>query len=311
MVYLESFRLPQDDWTDCYFSRPSLEGEISDEVFFLMETLRKRFPSSYLDNEYADIPQATSMTGFTSWYPWNIFYQRGIEDLDFESITIFYGGNGSGKTTLLNVIAQKLNLQRSTLYNRSPFFDDYLEFCDYYLSENTDSEVAIQRGHIITSDDVFDNMLKLRHENQYIDHKRDLLVEQYVNRPIKRTNDPSCSRFVRSQLRNNQEEQSNGETAFNYFVNAIKDNTLILLDEPENSLSAQWQMELALFLQGAIRSFNCQLVIASHSPFILSIPGAKIYDLDVTPIETDKWYNLNNIRCYFDLFKQHEACFEK
>lgn len=177
MVYLESFRLPQDDWTDCYFSRPSIV-DVSDKVFFLMETLRKRFPSPDLDDLYAGIPQATNMTGFTSWYPWNIFYQRGIEDLDFESITIFYGGNGSGKTTLLNVIAQKLNLQRSTLYNRS----------------------------------------------------------------------------VRSQLRNNQAEQSNGETAFNYFVNAIKDNTLILLDEPENSLSAQWQMGLALFLQGAIRS---------------------------------------------------------
>ncbi|WP_418755772.1 AAA family ATPase [Eubacterium ventriosum] len=285
--------------------------DVSDKVFFLMETLRKRFPSPDLDDLYAGISQATNMTGFTSWYPWNIFYQRGIEDLDFESITIFYGGNGSGKTTLLNVIAQKLNLQRSTLYNRSPFFDDYLKFCDYYLSKNPDSEGAIQRGHIITSDDVFDNMLKLRYENQYIDHKRDLLVEQYMNRPIKLKSDPSCSRFVRSQLRNNQAEQSNGETAFNYFVNAIKDNTLILLDEPENSLSAQWQMELALFLQGAIRSFNCQLIIASHSPFILSIPGARIYNLDVTPIEIDKWYNLNNIRCYFDLFKQHEAYFEK
>ena len=200
-----------------------------------METLRKRFPSLDLDDLYVGIFQATNMTGFTSWYPWNIFYQCGIEDFDFESITIFYRGNGSGKTTLLNVIAQKLNLQRSTLSNRS----------------------------------------------------------------------------VRSQLRNNQAEQSNGETAFNYFVNAIKDNTLILLDEPENSLSAQWQMELALFLQGAIRSFNCQLIIASHSSFILSIPGARIYNLDVTPIEIDKWYNLNNIRCYFDLFKQHEAYFEK
>ncbi|WP_217934249.1 AAA family ATPase [Parabacteroides distasonis] len=94
-------------------------------------------------------------------------------------------------------------------------------------------------------------------------------------------------------------------------MNAIKDNTLILLDEPENSLSTQCQMGLALFLQGAIRSFNFQLIIASHSPFILSIPGSKIYNLDVTPIEIDKWYNLNNIRCYFDLFKQHETYFEK
>lgn len=42
-------------------------------------------------------------------------------------------------------------------------------------------------------------------------------------------------------------EKSNGETAFRYFVDAVKDDTLILFDEPENSLSAQWQIELSLF----------------------------------------------------------------
>lgn len=82
-----------------------------------------------------------------------------------------------------------------------------------------------------------------------------------------------------------------------------------MLDEPENSLSAQWQMELAQFLQGAIREFNCQLIIATHSPFILSIPGVKIYDLDVTPIQTGKWYDLENMKCYYELFKRHEDNF--
>ena len=107
----------------------------------------------------------------------------------------------------------------------------------------------------------------------------------------------------------NQQEQSNGETAFNYFVNSIKDDTLILLDEPENSLSAQWQMELAQFLQGTIRAFNCQLVIATHSPFVLSIPGAKIYDLDANPIQTSKWQDLENVRCFYELFKRYENRF--
>ena len=49
--------------------------------------------------------------------------------LDFESVTILYGGNGSGKTTVLNVIAEKLGLERDTLYNRSNFFEDYT-YCE-------------------------------------------------------------------------------------------------------------------------------------------------------------------------------------
>lgn len=34
MVYLESFRLPPDDWTDCYLSMSILENT-SDKVLFL------------------------------------------------------------------------------------------------------------------------------------------------------------------------------------------------------------------------------------------------------------------------------------
>ena len=301
MIYLEHFRLPPDMWVDWYFSFPSAGLEPSPELLATLEVLEKRFPEG--------IPQANKMTGFTSWYPWKIFYQRGIKDFPLGDITILYGGNGSGKTTLLNVIAQKLELHRSTLYNRSSFFDDYLKFCDAFLSKDAMSKSAIQKGKIITSDDVFDNMFKVRNENQTIDFERERLVKEFIERPIRKKNDPSCSKYVRSRLSQNHLEQSNGETAFNYFVKEIQDDSLILLDEPENSLSAKWQIELAQFLQGAARAFHCQLIIATHSPFILSIPGVWIYDLDAQPIRRNKWQNLENIRCYYELFKRNEELF--
>ena len=303
MIYLEHFRLPRNKWVDWYFSFPSPGLEPSPEFLATLEELEKRFPEG--------IPQANKMTGFTSWYPWNIFYQRGIVDFHFDDITILYGGNGSGKTTLLNVITQKLELHRSTLYNRSPFFDDYLKFCDAFLIKDVTSKYAIQKGKIITSDDVFDNMLRVRNENQAIDFERERLVKEFIERPVRKKNDPSCSKYVRSRLSQNHPEQSNGETAFNYFVKEIQDDSLILLDEPENSLSAKWQIELAQFLQGAARAFHCQLIIATHSPFILSIPGAWIYDLDAQPIQRDKWQNLENVRCYYKLFKRYEELFSE
>ncbi len=46
-------------------------------------------------------------------------------------------------------------------------------------------------------------------------------------------------------------------------LDSVKDDSIILFDEPENSLSAQWQMELANS-RGIVRAFNCQLVIATH-----------------------------------------------
>ena len=84
-----------------------------------------------------------------------------------------------------------------------------------------------------------------------------------------------------------------------------------LLRQTENSLSAEWQNELAMFLAGAIREFCCQLVIATHSPFLLSLPGAKVYDLDAEPIQACKWYKLKNMRSYFELFERNRALFEE
>lgn len=114
----------------------------------------------------------------------------------------------------------------------------------------------------------------------------------------------------KTRLKKNVQEQSNGETAFNYFVETISENALALLDESENSLSAIWQMELAKFLSGSIRAFNYRLIIATHSPFLLTIPSAKIYNLDAEPISICRWNELENVRAYYDFFKLHQGVFE-
>lgn len=59
---------------------------------------------------------------YTTFYPFGILTQHSLNTLELEDITVLYGGNGCGKTTVLNVIAETLNLERSTLYNRSNFF---------------------------------------------------------------------------------------------------------------------------------------------------------------------------------------------
>ena len=63
-----------------------------------------------------------------------------------------------------------------------------------------------------------------------------------------------------------------------YFTEKILDGGLYLLDEPENSLSPQKQLELLQFLEDSVRFYDCQFIIATHSPFLLSLKGARIYD---------------------------------
>lgn len=116
----------------------------------------------------------------------------------------------------------------------------------------------------------------------------------------------SQSRYVRGRLMGNVREQSNGESGFLYFTDKIKENGLYLLDEPENSLSPERQQELLKFLEESARFFGCQMIIATHSPFLLSMRGAKIYDFDEEVVDVKRWTDLKNVRLYYDFFKKHE-----
>ena len=83
------------------------------------------------------------------------------------------------------------------------------------------------------------------------------------------------SSFLKKRLEREEEENSNGEAAIQYFINQMESAGLYLLDEPENSLSVENQMKLADYIHSSARFFNCQFVIATHSPIFLSIPHAK------------------------------------
>lgn len=260
-------------------------------------------------------------TCYDTFYPFQILSRRNLRVLDFEPVTILYGGNGSGKTTALNVIGETLGLERDTLYNRSNFFENYTGLCRF----ETQQPIP-KRSRIITSDDVFDFMLNLRSLNEGIDRKREGMFQEYLEnkythfqmrsledydrlKKVVSARSKTQSRYVRANLMDNVREHSNGESAFLYFSEKIQENGLYLLDEPENSLSPQRQQELLRFLEDSARFFGCQFVIATHSPFLLSMRGAKIYDLDEDPVDVKRWTDLSNVRAFFDFFKMHEREF--
>lgn len=273
------------------------------------------FPSR--EREY-DFVLGQKRTCYDTYYPFQILSKHDLRMLDFEPITILYGGNGSGKTTALNVIAEKLELERDSLYNRSNFFADYTNWCSYEL------DCPIPKGsRIITSDDVFDFMLNLRCINEGINQKREDLLEEYLDvkyskfqmksladyEQLKKVNmarSKTQSKYIRANLMDNVREHSNGESAFLYFSEKIQENGLYLLDEPENSLSPERQQELVRFLEDSARFFGCQFIIATHSPFLLSMRGAKIYDMDEEVVDVKKWTELSNVRAYYEFFKKHE-----
>lgn len=98
--------------------------------------------------------------------------------------------------------------------------------------------------------------------------------------------------FIRKYVGNEIELGSNGETALEYFRLHLKNDTLYCLDEPENSMSPKMQLELTALLTDLAKYCGCQLIIATHSPFLLALDGARIYDLDIRPAEVRYWWEL-------------------
>lgn len=264
------------------------------------------------------------LTCYTTFYPFNIFRQRTLPRFELGEITILAGGNGCGKSTALNVLAGMIGIGRDTAGNSSSFFRDYVRLCDCDWARGRSQ--APEGSRLMTSDGVFDYMLDLRAINEGVDLRRDTLLEDYDK--IRRTrvqmrsmedyealkqfneaNRKSKSRFVAARAENIR-ERSNGESALRYFTDSIKENALYLLDEPENSLSPRNQLELRQFIEDSARFYGCQFVIATHSPFLLSLRDAVIYDLDAEPVCTRRWTELPNVRAYYDFFMENRGKFE-
>ena len=259
-----------------------------------------------------------------SGYPFHIFLEKEFFNIEFDPITIFYGDNGSGKSTLLNIITETINTDKKVIDRRKPlvksdYFDMYIAKCKYYLENN------IPLGSkIIFSEDIFDNILSKRIENKEKNNQRQELEKQYMQykyNPINyssledlsisvETRNKTQSKFIKSRIEENAREFSNGQTSLEFFDKELKEDSLYLLDEPENSLSPKFQIELIQLISELSRFFKCQFVIATHSPFLLSIPNAKIYDLDSIPVMTKNWYELENMRIYYNVFKENKGKFE-
>lgn len=280
---------------------------------------------------------SSSPTYFNTLYPFQVFPHKKLSEVQLGDITIFCGSNGSGKTTLLNVISEKLGLKRESRFNKTELYDLYIDKtdCNLCIGEREKMRSLMETSRIITSDDVFDHILDVRTRNENIDFKRKVILErrsEMRNNPDMRPREinfsdsesvqafkdyadmtnrnKSASWLVKDRVGFNERTYSNGENAFKYFTDAIQPGGLYLLDEPENSLSAERQIDLSDFILGMARHYQCQFIISSHSPFVLATPYARIYDMDSCPVCIRRWTEIPSIRLFRDFFENHREEFE-
>ena len=90
-------------------------------------------------------------------------------------------------------------------------------------------------------------------------------------------------------------EQSHGESLLALAYNRFGGHCLYVLDEPEAALSVTGALALLAIVVRAARG-GAQFIVATHSPVLLAIPGARIYELTAKGVEESAYDDLAAVR---------------
>lgn len=96
-------------------------------------------------------------------------------------------------------------------------------------------------------------------------------------------------------------------TSIVYISTVIDENTVILIDEPENSLHPTWQKQYAKLLLDIFYKYQPKVIVATHSPLIVNgaelfVENAKIYKIENFEFHLQKREPLNMEELYFRFF---------
>jgi predicted ATPase len=192
-------------------------------------------------------------------YPFHLPAVRTLDRLIFQKpVTFLVGENGTGKSTLLEGIAAAwgFNPEGGTLNFSFNTRSSHSSLYEYF---------RIARGVRRPKDGFF-----LRAESYYN-------VASYIDELDEQ---PSFGPPIKNSYGGKSlHEQSHGESFFAAFVHRFGGRGLYILDEPEAALSPLRQMSLLVRMHELVGQ-DSQFIIATHSPILMSYPGAEIFLLE-------------------------------
>ena len=74
----------------------------------------------------------------------------------------------------------------------------------------------------------------------------------------------------------------------------VLENGLYLMEEPETLLSPTHQLSLLSILKEKVNQ-SCQFIIATHSPILMALTEAEIWNFDKYPIERVSWEDVEHV----------------
>lgn len=223
-----------------------------------------------------------------SGFPFAVPSVATLRRIDFDApVTLLVGENGSGKSTFLEALAIAARLP--AVGSRAPGDDPTLE-AQRRLARRLRLtwRGRTHRGFFLRAEDFFGFQKgvaaqRAEHEGELRRIETELAdASEHARRLASGPHRASISAFT-DRYGENPDARSHGEAFLSLFGRRLVPGGLYLLDEPEAPLSPQSQLAFLAMVRDAVRE-GSQLVIATHSPILMAIPGARILGFDDPPV---------------------------
>jgi predicted ATPase len=215
-------------------------------------------------------------------YPFCLPFLRDGFELSFDrAITVIVGENGTGKSTLLEGIAALAG------YNGAGGGKGYM---------TVDHSDALEVMGGVLSDALRAGWLPKITNGWFFRAESFFSVARYLDEAA--IESPMGGGPPPDYL-----SHSHGEGFLRFFNERCQKQGLYIFDEPESALSPSRQIEFLKLLQLMDRSGHCQVIMATHSPFLMAYPNATLLGLSkygLEPITVEQTDHFKTMREFFE-----------
>ncbi len=230
-------------------------------------------------------------------YPFDVAQRLIGGCLEFPSaVTFFVGENGSGKSTILEAIAAAVGLP--AVGGDAVAYDETLQ--DARRLGNSLQLIWNRRslrGFFMRSEDFFNFTRRILSLTQSLARDAAEVENELSGYGLHLAKGSLLGQ--RQALIDKYGEDllacSHGEGILHVLRERSAPGGIYLLDEPETPFSPQRELAL-LSLIRQMAEEECQFIIATHSPILLALPNATIYNFDENPAQVCSYDDLEHVK---------------
>ncbi|MGC1430067.1 MAG: AAA family ATPase [Albidovulum sp.] len=225
-----------------------------------------RLPAPYLKR----ITMIADRIDADQGYPFNLPWLGERFELEFTTpVTVIVGENGSGKSTLIEALAAMAG------YDEAGGGKGYAP---------VDHSQAIDKSGATLGDAFRGSWLPKVTNGWFFRAESFYSVARYLDA----AGSPSAD-FL---------SYSHGEGFLRFFSERCQRQGIYFLDEPESALSPRRQLDLLRLLHEIQTKASAQIIMATHSPILMALPGVRLLEISRFGIEETTYQNTRHFRLY-------------